>query len=98
MNKGSPRLLLLTSLEFLLSALAWPAQGQVPVVVSADPRGNPNGITIKCSQPMDVVSSDNPAHYALTNAVLGGVTVTNASLDADLVTVELYLGTSLRVG
>ena len=98
MNKGSPRLLLLTSLEFLLSALAWPAQGQVPVVVSADPRGNPNGITIKFSQPMDGVSSDNPAHYALTNAVLGGVPVTNASLAADLVTVQLSLGTSLRVG
>ena len=53
-------------------------------LVSATTRGNPNGLDVRFSEPVDEVTATNPAHYQIAP----GVTVSSATL-LDGVTVRL---------
>lgn len=70
------------------------AQAQ-PTVVSADPLGNPNAVTIVYSTAMNPTSATTLGHYTLTNAAGTAVSITNALLSPDQTTVQLQLGATL---
>ena len=82
---------------FVLALSIASVRAAAPTVVSADPMGNPFGVTVVYSIPMGT-SSTNVSNYGLTNAAGTGVPVTNATLAGDLVTVQLQLGASLQIG
>ena len=82
---------------FVLALSTTSGHAAAPTIVSADPKGNPNGVTVVYSIPMGT-SSTNVSNYGLTNAAGTGVPVTNATLAGDLVTVQLQLGASLQIG
>ncbi|HEY5911781.1 MAG TPA: hypothetical protein VJA21_14360 [Verrucomicrobiae bacterium] len=64
---------------------------------SADPRGNPNRVTVVYSEPMEAASAGAAANYRLANAVGTAVAISSATLAADQTNVFLDLGETLQL-
>ena len=69
-----------------------------PVVKSAGPFGNPNGLKVIYSKLMDMASSTSTGNYSLKDAASNTVTITGATLASDGMTAVLQLGSSLHDG
>ena len=67
-----------------------------PVVRSAGPFGNPNGIKVIYSKLMDAASSASTGNYSLEDVASNTVTITSATLASDGMTAVLQLGSSLQ--
>ncbi len=76
---------LITLLRLVLAFTLVSGSSQALELLSANTRGNPAGLTVLFSAPLDPATATNPSHYTIDH----GVVVTGASLDADGRTVIL---------
>ena len=94
MRSTIPKTAVLSLLVAGLGVLSATAQ---PTVLTADPRGNPTGIYVVFSEPMDTASAQATGNYSLANAAGTPVSISSATLAADQTNLFLQLGGSLLV-
>jgi len=69
-----------------------------PTILTVDTAGNPNLVQVIYSKPVSPLTATNLANYSVTNLSGGLLTITNASLSSDQLTVFLYGDFNFQTG